>query len=100
MERKYVQIMKDDGFVTLIGDEQLGMVPTDNDIVLIFDISSHPQNAEIEPWMKYDKDKNEFYWPEPIVAPEEPGNMKYSQSERDEFLEGVMEGSGYESSTT
>jgi len=63
-ERKYVQILKSDGFVNLIGDESLGMWPTDNDTVHIFDISKHPQNAEIVPWMRYNEETDTFYFPE------------------------------------
>ena len=70
MERKYVQIMKSTGYVNLVGDESVGMTPTDNDVVWIFDISAHPQNEEIVSYMKYDSDTDTFYVPEPEPMPE------------------------------
>ena len=86
-ERKYVQIMKRTGLVNLVGDETLGMEPADNEIALIFDISSHPQNAEIKPYMKYDAVAGMFYWPEP-----EPGPPPDLEPSADERLDALMEG--------
>ena len=66
--RKYVQIDKSSGYVNLIGDEELGMsvISEDSDLpVWAFSIENHPQNAEIEQYMLYDKETDTFYFPEP-----------------------------------
>jgi hypothetical protein len=67
IQRKLVQLQKQggDAFVNCIGDETLGLVEADNDSILCFTIENHPQRDEIVSYMRYDKETDTFYMPEP-----------------------------------
>lgn len=72
--RKFVQLQKQSGdaFVNHVGDEQDGLAERDDDTILCFNIENHPQRDEIENYMRYDRDTDTFYMPEPKPLPPEP----------------------------